>query len=221
MGNAHRSMAAMHGSVQAERAAQVEDLNAVDDFGYTLLLFAARDGDMKTVRFLLENNASVDVSNGYGATALHFAASWGQRDVARVLLKHGASVNATDSSGKTPLLRAAANGDAKLVRLLLKYGADASIRDSFGWNAERLAGHAGHYKVVATLRYYDNRASTVAQRRSSRPRSFFSAISLLPPSEKTPRRSQSPFPTVVIEPAAEPRRNVLKPLRPCPYSDSR
>ncbi|KAF1791307.1 Ankyrin repeat-containing domain [Phytophthora cactorum] len=137
-----------------------------------MLLFAARDGDVKKARFLLENNASVDIRTGYGATALHFAASWGQHEIARLLLEHGAS---------TPLMRASANGETKLVRLFLKHGADTSIRDAFGWNAERLAASAGHCKIFAAIQKHELRRSTSsyeALRWSQRSSGVFAALNL-------------------------------------------
>ncbi|KAE9352512.1 hypothetical protein PF008_g5443 [Phytophthora fragariae] len=203
-----------------------QDVNATDAYGYTLLLFAARDGDVKAARFLLEHHAAVDARNGYGATALHFAASWGQHEVARLLLEHGASVNAVDSSGKTPLLRAAANGDAKLVRLLLKHGADMKRRDAFGWNAERLAASAGHYKVLETLRRHEIRSSCSSDdgpRWSQRSISVLSAITQRFSSSSSSssdhdvkKPADAPFPTSVDQPTSQHGPNALKPLRPYP-----
>lgn len=199
-----------------------QDVNATDAYGYTLLLFAARDGDVKMVRFLLDNNASVGARNDNGATALHFAASWGRREAARLLLEHGAAVNAADSSGKTPLLRAAANGDTKILRLLLKHGADVSVRDAFGWNAERLAATTGHYKIIVILRRHKLRRSTSSdetKRWSQRSSGMFVAFSLrLSGSTKDTnhQRQDPPFPTSVDQPTSQRGSNGLKPLRPQP-----
>ncbi|KAF4321535.1 hypothetical protein BBO99_00001004 [Phytophthora kernoviae] len=198
---------------------QYEGGSATDDCSYILLLFAARDGDIKTVRFLLENNAAVDVRNAHGATALHFAASGGHRAVARVLLKHGASVNATDISGKTPLLQAAANGDSKLVRLFLKHGANASVSDVFGWTAQRLAASTGNYKVLATLQYYNQRKScweSMTQRRSYRGHSVSTAISNST-QETNQVETGAPFSIAMIVSTTKHEKNVLKPLRSCLY----
>ncbi|KAG6622174.1 ankyrin repeat domain-containing protein [Phytophthora cinnamomi] len=222
MGNAHKPMRAVS-TVESELPLVDQDVNATNAYGYTLLLFAARDGDVKAARFLLEHHAAVDTRNGYGATALHFAASWGQLEVARLLLEHGASVNVVDRSGKTPLLRAAANGDVKLVRLLLKHGADMKIRDAFGWNAERFAANAGHYKVLATLRHYEvwsSCSSDDGQRWSQRSSGVLSAITQRFSSSsdcdaKKPK-VDVPFPTSVDQPASQHGSNALKPLRPHP-----
>ncbi|RLN85301.1 hypothetical protein BBJ28_00014064 [Nothophytophthora sp. Chile5] len=135
------------------RGADVDAADARD--GCTPLQLAARDGNVKMVRFLLKNGAAVDVRNSYGATPLHFAASWGQHRAVRVLLIHGAGVNTPDGSGKTPIIRAAANGYVKVVKLLLKHGADASIRDAFGWSAERLAASAGYYRISIVHPFVD------------------------------------------------------------------
>ncbi|ETN16328.1 hypothetical protein PPTG_06493 [Phytophthora nicotianae INRA-310] len=201
-----------------------QDVDATDTYGYTMLMFAARDGDVKKVRFLLENNASTDIRNGYGATALHFAASWGQRMIARLLLERGAYVNALDNSGKTPLMRAAANGDTKLVRVLLEHGAETSIRDAFGWNAERLAASAGHYKVFVTLQKHEHRRSTSshgALRWSQRSSGVFSALNLRLSTTMKDAKPRSevgtPFPASIDQLSNLPGSNGLLPLRtdPC------
>ncbi|KAG2787675.1 hypothetical protein PC129_g8541 [Phytophthora cactorum] len=231
MGNTNRSKTSVRATSlgraqESERQLPVVpdvDVNATDAYGYTMLLFAARDGDVKKARFLLENNASVDIRTGYGATALHFAASWGQHEIARLLLEHGASVNAVDNSGKTPLMRASANGETKLVRLFLKHGADTSIRDAFGWNAERLAASAGHCKIFAAIQKHELRRSTSsheALRWSQRSSGVFAALNLrLSTSMKDakPRPEVStPFPASVDQLTSQPGSNGLKSLRPYP-----
>ncbi|KAF1782494.1 Ankyrin repeat-containing domain [Phytophthora cactorum] len=168
MGNTNRSKTSVRATSlgraqESERQLPVVpdvDVNATDAYGYTMLLFAARDGDVKKARFLLENNASVDIRTGYGATALHFAA-------------RGGSTRSLDCSWSTE--------QTKLVRLFLKHGADTSIRDAFGWNAERLAASAGHCKIFAAIQKHELRRSTSsyeALRWSQRSSGVFAALNL-------------------------------------------
>jgi ankyrin repeat protein len=200
-----------------------QDVNASDAYGYTMLLLAARDGDVRMVHFLLEHDASVDMRNDYGATALHLAASWGRREIARLLLEHGACVNAADSSGKTPLMRAASNGDTKLVRLLLQHDASLSARDAFGWTAERLAASGGHYKVLVTLRRQQLRRSTAsddAPRWSQRSSCMWDAFQQRLSGgmkDAKPQSEDVPFPSSVAQPSSQRLSSGLKPLRlyPC------
>lgn len=71
--------------------------------GYTALLFAARTGDMETVRLLLAKGANInDVAPDEGS-ALVVAAAAGHEKLAMFLLENGADPNAADANGMTPL----------------------------------------------------------------------------------------------------------------------
>lgn len=91
------------------------------------LIAAAREGDVKAVRALLEEGADVNAAAGDGMTALHWAAQRGRVEVARVLIAGGAKIEAgTRIGGYTPLHLAARRGHADVVKALLAAGADAS-----------------------------------------------------------------------------------------------
>ncbi len=103
-------------------------------------------GNADMVRFLLENGASVNKTNGY-ATALYCGVKpGGSRNVARhlnavkSLLKAGATINQKHQMGRTALCEAVSElpycFDRQLqldtIRLLLEKGADPSIKDDSG-----------------------------------------------------------------------------------------
>jgi ankyrin repeat protein len=71
--------------------------------GWTALMYASADGDIKTVTRLLAKGATVDAKNQYGYTSLMLAATRGNPDVVKFLISKGADVNARDSSGRTAL----------------------------------------------------------------------------------------------------------------------
>lgn len=92
------------------------DINAVNEFGKTALMYAAQYGFMESVKILLDEGADVNaqtndasltenycwddicIANGK-RTALMYAVQEGNLDIARYLVEHGADINLTDSKG--------------------------------------------------------------------------------------------------------------------------
>lgn len=123
--------------------------------GLTPLLFAARVGDVESVRILLDAGAKVDDLADEGLTALGFATVRGHVPVALLLLERGANANAADA-GYSPLhwavgswettlttadftitregnsewnvLPGLRDGKLELVNALLGHGADPNLR---------------------------------------------------------------------------------------------
>lgn len=97
-------------------------------FSVTPLIVAARSGDLKIVRMLVEAGADVNhASREMTRTPLTVAAREGHTEVARVLSRHGARQDATDWMGTTALEAAAWSCHPATVRLLLE---DASANQS-------------------------------------------------------------------------------------------
>jgi ankyrin repeat protein len=72
--------------------------------GLTPLLFAAREGNMETVKLLLDAGAPIgQVSEGDHTAPMLMAAINGHFDIAKLLLEKGASPNQMSDAGATPL----------------------------------------------------------------------------------------------------------------------
>ena len=85
---------------------------------------AARKGDAKTVKALLEKGVDVNAKFNCGVTALFHAAFRGHVAVVKALLEHGAEVNVRDTCyDSIPLGWAAWRAPAEVVKLLLEAGA--------------------------------------------------------------------------------------------------
>jgi ankyrin repeat protein len=95
----------------------------VEEGGYTPLLFAARQGQLRSAQILLAAGAPANDTAPDGTSALVVAAHSGHGTLARLLLQHGADANSA-GAGYTPLLAAILRGDLDLVRALLAYGAN-------------------------------------------------------------------------------------------------
>jgi len=103
-----------------------------DRFGRTELWWAAREGQLDTVRQLIEATENPNARDVDGEAPLHAAARGGHAAVIALLVRHGADARLADRHGATPLHVAVESSDAESVQALLVGGADVNARDDFG-----------------------------------------------------------------------------------------
>ena len=131
-----------------------------DYSGRSLVLTAAREGNVASVLALLEYGCDPNTPNNEGWTPLAFAArgapkkevqpeSWLQ--LAEALLRAGADTAATTSKGFQPLHYACASNHAAAVRLLLQRGADSRAATKQGITALHVASFLGQPECVKLL----------------------------------------------------------------------
>jgi ankyrin repeat protein len=111
--------------------------------GLTALVFAAREGDIESAKFLLDAGADVNQTTEYGWTALLTATNNRHYQLGAFLMEHGADVNIANKGGWTPIYLATDNrniegGDypvpkpdldhLQYLRMLLDHGADPNAR---------------------------------------------------------------------------------------------
>ena len=115
--------------------------------------FAARRGDMATVRTLIQKRVYVDSRNVHGDTPLMFASMYGHEDIAIFLIAKRAKINAKDNQfGWTALMWASGQGHKDIVELLIANGADVNARDKKGFTALVVASNKGRKEIIALLR---------------------------------------------------------------------
>ena len=102
-----------------------EALSARDKHGYTPAHWAALDGNVEMMRYLVERNAPVDLPclGTQGPRPIHWACRKGHAAVVQVLLQAGVAVNAADFKGLTPLMTACMYGRTATAAYLLGMGA--------------------------------------------------------------------------------------------------
>ena len=118
------------------------------------LIEAAKKGDYRTVRSLLEGGADIhaDDKKAGGGTALHYAAEKSHIPVIRLLIKKGADVNRGNRHKATPLMHGAEKGHTQVVNILLDHGADIhAVEDSGNYNALMLACSRAKLSTVKML----------------------------------------------------------------------
>lgn len=112
---------------------------------------AAKKGDAKKIKKLLDAGVDINYEGSSGCTALHLATDCGHEAVVRVLLNNGADPMAKSSEGRTPLHSAARIGHTAVVRLLLDKSVDVEAKDPSGSTALHIAAYNGHESVVQIL----------------------------------------------------------------------
>ena len=128
--------------------AQGVDPNTVDAQGNSLLILAAREGQLDTVEALLKYRPKLDFRNLAGDSALMLAVLRGHDAVAQALLKAGAAVN---HDGWAPLHYAAFEGREGMLDALFAAGADVNALAPNKATALMLAARNGHIGVVRRL----------------------------------------------------------------------
>jgi ankyrin repeat protein len=112
-----------------------EDVNAVDETGWTALMIAAVTVQPQAISALLDGGARVDQQDRHGDTALigcpavRFGNLHLGADIIRSLLSHGASVENTNDLAECALMWAARAGNVESIGVLVKAGANPSRRD--------------------------------------------------------------------------------------------
>lgn len=124
------------------------DVNTSAPDGSTLLLIAARNGNLALADFLLTNRASTAKPNRYGDTPILLAASQGHKEMLVRLIDAGAAINA---KGWAPLHYAIFSGHLEIAQVLLTRGADSELRAPNGRTALMLGAQTGNAAAVKLL----------------------------------------------------------------------
>ena len=130
------------------------DIDSRDAAGQTALMYAAENGQMDVVRYLISNGADVNAQAKdffLRGTALIYATSSNRLDVIEYLIENGADVNATTKNKETALFYAAARGYKKAVEILLKNGADTELKNKKDQTALDLARELNRTEIVELL----------------------------------------------------------------------
>ena len=125
------------------------DVNTIDSGGRTLLMQSAIERNHKVMKFLIDNEADVNLQDERLWTALHFAAQNSDHEAVRILLENKGDVTKIDDHGNSILSTAVLNSKGKcvVIRLLLSFGADAGVKNKSGVSALGLANTISNYDI--------------------------------------------------------------------------
>jgi ankyrin repeat protein len=134
----------LHQAVTKGDKAKVETLlrqgakiDARDSRGRTPLFIAAENGDVETVKELLDHGANPNKGAllKHGNTPLHVAAQNGFDKVIELLLAKYTNADLRNTADQTPLMLATWSRHPQTVTLLIKKGASPSAYDRYGWTS--------------------------------------------------------------------------------------
>ena len=83
---------------------------------------ACRNGDIDTVKKLLDGGAYINLKNRYRITPLHESCWYGHTNCAKLLIKHGADLDLKDIFGNTALDSSCQNNNLECSKLLVENG---------------------------------------------------------------------------------------------------
>lgn len=127
---------------------------AVDpvDGGYSLLQFAAGDGDVALTRLLLSRGARTEYRDHNKDRALLWAARDGRIDTVKLLLDAGSPIQSDDDPFQiTPLMKAVTSGYLATACLLIASGADVNRLEHTNSSALEYAAQSSDPRLVEML----------------------------------------------------------------------
>lgn len=135
-----------------ELLAKGAHVDAVDEDGWTPLLWAAAHGNEDTVVALLDAGASRQaVTRREQQGPLTLAAKWNRVEVVQTLLRRGLPPNQRDNIGWSALMWASLQGRTDVAGALLDGGASINLTDSDGNTPLILAARRGRLDTVKLL----------------------------------------------------------------------
>ena len=116
--------------------------------GMTPLMNAAMNGNVQTVKLLIEKGADPSLTDNSGRTSLHFAAAGGDTNIISLIHTRMPDIESLDGGGETPLFVAAYSGELHAVKWFLERGAKAAYEDKRGWNALHCAALSNDPEII-------------------------------------------------------------------------
>ncbi|MFC1547248.1 ankyrin repeat domain-containing protein [Candidatus Neomarinimicrobiota bacterium] len=130
----------------------IDLLNQRDVKTRTPLQYAILNHHTDVARYLIEQNADINLKDKDNDSPLHYTGIFGNLEIAELLLAKGAaSLNEGNSRQMTPLHFACERGHAEVVEFLLDSGADMEARDGMGRNALLCACAGRNMVTIETL----------------------------------------------------------------------
>jgi ankyrin repeat protein len=132
------------------------DINVRDNYGKYFLNYAIISNNIEIVKFLLKNNARIDIENDE-LSILTIPIHYGYIDMLEILLEadktqFGISlVNFRDRNNKIPLHHAIEKASIEAINILLKYNSNVNIVDKDGYNALFYAVKSRSVEIVELI----------------------------------------------------------------------
>jgi len=130
----------------------LNDINALDEDGATLLYLAAKNGAVDLINLLVELGGDINLADEEGWTPVYVAALGRHVDAVAKLVELGASLYTSDINGWTIAHSAARRDDANLIGILSKYHVKIdTTTDSLGATPVYFAAQLNHQNALIAL----------------------------------------------------------------------
>lgn len=132
-----------------EAISQGQDPNILNSDGHTALIYAYREGALKSFDALLQRpEVDINKQNSYHESPIMYPALADDVERVKALIEKGADLN---HLGWSPIHYAAIKGNAKIVQLLLDHGAWPNSPAPDGSNPLMMAVSSGNTKSIEAL----------------------------------------------------------------------
>jgi len=128
-----------------------EDLEQIDEYGFTPLIEAAIVDNIEISKFLLEQGINPNQQDVTGGTALHWATENNDVELTQLLIKYNADPNSYNLAGQPVLVMPTLRQQTELKKFLLKAGADQLFAQDY--INTKLLGHM--FELVGTANIVD------------------------------------------------------------------
>jgi ankyrin repeat protein len=125
-----------------------DKINTKEYYGNTMLMIAVYNRDFRTIMYLVNSGANLDIRNDFGISPLHIAAINNNEIALTALLDAGADSNITDLDGSTPIMYAALTGNVYLLKRLVEHNADIMITNNACADVLDFAYEGGDKKTI-------------------------------------------------------------------------
>jgi uncharacterized protein len=146
--------AALGTSEQLAKMLRADQVDVMNQFGWTPLHYAAFGGNVPNTKWLLDHGADMRLraKTKFKNSPFLVAMLTRDPDTVKLFLDRGADVLERQGEGDTALHEAAGAGDLALVQLLVERGSDVNARDDQGMSALDYAVQDNHDETAAYLR---------------------------------------------------------------------
>lgn len=110
------------------------NVNAVDEFGFTPIMWAIINGDTKIAKFLFRHGAKFNKKIPFGKSPLYLAVCKDRKEILNFLIKKGKNLD-KQVEGLSPLMLATILGNKAIVQKLINKGAAVNARNEEGKTA--------------------------------------------------------------------------------------
>lgn len=137
---------------------QNNNINQNNIYGFTPMLTAIHQGDLKTIKFLESRGASINgkldknTSGHKGYSAIFLAIDSNSKDVLEYVLSKNVNINEKSIEGFFPIHLASQRCRSDLIDLLIKKGADINLTNADGFIPAVVATRARCLSAVITLK---------------------------------------------------------------------